>query len=319
MGEWTTPGGVLALALRPPAGSSGNTPVPAGGRRAQVRRPRLRWAPRESHSEVAPGALPRQGWDTGPPELGAQGREAELRATAGLTLFPRLVSTRGRAVPRRGQRCPPAGLMPSARLYPGNRFLSGQRAPRRRGRVSGDVNCGARAPGPDGAPQTQAGARSSAWECAPRRLPPAARPRPAPLPGFSLASAEEVAEDSVRTLGSLCERPRDTRQPLRSSDAAMGPAGAGASWREPRGIRASEAAKVTGEGAGGGVFLKRKIEKAKEMEAAGGRGRGRFRAGRQWPRGCSEAHPGARGLALLFIRVYSHSSVSIPGEKKKLN
>lgn len=267
-----TPGWALALALRLPAGSSGNTPVPAGGRVPRCAGPRLRWAPRESHSGRCPG----RGHRT--PKLGAQGREAEPRATAGLTLFPWLVSTQGRVVPQRGQRCPPAGLMPGARLSPGNRFLSGQRAPRRHGRVSGDVNCGARAPGPDGAPQTQAGARSSAWECAPRRLPPPGRPRPAPLPGFSLAPAEEVVEGSVRTLGSLCERPRDTRQPLRSSDAAMGPAGAGASWREPRGISASEAAKVTGEGAGGGVFLKRKIKKAKEMEGAAGRRRGRFRA-----------------------------------------
>lgn len=34
--------------------------------------------------------------------------------------------------------------------------------------------------------------------------------------------------------------------------------------------------------------------------------------------GCSQAHPGVRGLALLFIRIYSHSSVYIPGEKKKV-
>lgn len=121
MGEWRTPGWVLVLALRLPAGGCEHTsPVPAGGRRAQVRRaaPEV-GAQRKPLRAVAPGALPRQGGDTGPPELGAQGREAELQATAGLTLFPGLVSTQGRAVPRRGQRCPPAGLMPSAWLYPG--------------------------------------------------------------------------------------------------------------------------------------------------------------------------------------------------------
>lgn len=85
----------------------------------------------------------------------------------------------------------------------------------------------------------------------------------------------------MRTLGSLCERPRDTRQPLPSSDAAMGPAGAGASWREPRGIRASEVAKVTGQGSRGDVFLKRKIRKDRKREGAGGRRRGSLRAGRQ--------------------------------------
>ena len=70
----------------------------------------------------------------------------------------------------------------------------------------------------------------------------------------------------MRTLGSLCERPRDTRQPLPSSDAAMGPAGAGASWREPRVIRASEEAKVTGQGTRGGVFLKKENQKGQGKE-----------------------------------------------------
>lgn len=52
---------------------------------------------------------------------------------------------------------------------------------------------------------------------------PAWPPPPGPVPGFSPASVE-VAEESLRKLGSLCERPRDTRQLLPSSDAAMGKA-----------------------------------------------------------------------------------------------
>jgi hypothetical protein len=116
---------------------------------------------------------------------------------------------------------------------------------------------GPQRPGRAAVPQMQAG-RGAAQDaipeppasCLPHPSPP---PPPNPLPGFSPASAE-VAEESVRTLGSLCERPRDTRQPLPSSDAAMGPAALGASWREPRGIRASEAAKVTGEGLEGASF-----------------------------------------------------------------
>lgn len=55
---------------------------------------------------------------------------------------------------------------------------------------------------------------------------PAWPPPPGPVPGFSPASVE-VAEESLRKLGSLCERPRDTRQPLPSSDAAMGKAARG--------------------------------------------------------------------------------------------
>lgn len=123
--------------------------------------------------------------------------------------------------------------MLSAQLYPGNRLVSGQRASRCPSNVTGDVNCGAGAPvrrrlpnaGGD-AEQRLGGAPRTAR---PRPPPLPGRPRPAPLPGFSPASAEDVAVESVRTLGSLCERARDTRQPLPSSDVAMGPAGAGAS------------------------------------------------------------------------------------------
>lgn len=206
MGEWRTPGWVLVLALRLPAGGCEHTsPVPAGGRRAQVRRaaPEV-GAQRKPLRAVAPGALPRQGGDTGPPELGAQGREAELQATAGLTLFPGLVSTQGRAVPRRGQRCPPAGLMPSAWLYRGNRFLSGQRAPRRRGRVSGDVNGGAQSARPGrGSPNAGGGAEQRLGV---RPAPPApARPPPPGLvtwvlPGFRGGGGGGLGEDAGVTL-----------------------------------------------------------------------------------------------------------------------
>lgn len=123
--------------------------------------------------------------------------------------------------------------MPSAWLYPGNRFPPGQRAPRRPSNITGHVNCEAGAPVRRRLPKA-GGDAEQPLGCAPRPaapgLPhPPGCPRPALLPGFSPASAEEVAEDSVRTLGSLCERPRDTRHPLPSSDAAMGPAGAAAS------------------------------------------------------------------------------------------
>lgn len=170
--------------------------------------------------------------------------------------------------------CPETGFSPDKGLRGAPRPPDGERELRGPSARSdrGSPNAGG------GAEQRLGRAPSAARPGLPR---PPFRPRPALLPGFSPASAEEVAEESVRTLGSLCERPRDTRQPLPSSDAAMGPAGAGASWREPRGIRASKAAKVTGEGAGGGAFLKSKTQKAGEREGAGGRRRGRFRAARQ--------------------------------------
>lgn len=73
-------------------------------------------------------------------------------------------------------------------------------------------------------------------------------------------------------------------------------------------------------GAGGGVFFKRKSKrtrKGKERRRTPGLASG---WGDKSRAGCSQAHPGVRGLALLFIRIYSHSSAYIPGEKeKKLN
>lgn len=121
----------------------------------------------------------------------------------------------------------------------------------------------------------------------------------------------------MRTLGSLCERPRDTRQPLPSSDAAMGLAGAGARRTEPRGVRASEAAKVTGEGAGGDVFLKRKTKKARGREGAADDAGADFGVLRQWPRGCSQAHPGVRGLAVIYSCLFPFSSLYSRKKKKK--
>lgn len=207
---------------------------------------------------------------------------APAEVATGLTLpqagqHPRRGSPwKGPAPPTSQQRGPTPS--PGSHREPGHFRTKGSPAPQPR---SGDANGRARAPGPAGLPTRRRGRGAAPGTCAPAQASPLARPPPpAPLPGFSPASAEEVAEESVRTLGSLCERPRDTRQPLPSSDAAMGPAGVGASWREPRGIRASEAAKVTAEGAGGGVFLKSKIKKAGEREGAGGP-RWRFRALRQ--------------------------------------
>lgn len=176
--------------------------------------------------------------------------------------------------------------MRGARLCPGSSVLARTKGsaaprPRSRGRELRRPSARVLARLPDCRARRGAAPRTSPAPPGPG-LPtcPAALARP-PLPGFSPASAEEVAEESVRTLGSLCERPRDTRQPLPSSDAAMGLAGAGASWRKARAIRASEAAKVTGEGAGGGVFLKRKIKRDREREGAGGQRQAGFRAVRQ--------------------------------------
>lgn len=206
MGEWRTPGWVLVLALRLPAGGCEHTsPVPAGGRRAQVRRaaPEV-GAQRKPLRAVAPGALPRQGRHTGPPELGAQGREAELQATAGLTLFPGLVSTQGRAVPRRGQRYPPAVLMPSARLYPGKPVplrTKGSTAPRPRfwgrERRSPSARPGRGSPNAGGGAEQRLGVRPA---------PPApARPPPPGLvtwvlPGFRGGGGGGLGEDAGVTL-----------------------------------------------------------------------------------------------------------------------
>lgn len=66
----------------------------------------------------------------------------------------------------------------------------------------------------------------------------------------------------------------------------------------------------------GASFFKGKAKgtrKGKERRRTPGLASGRGDKSRA---GCSQAHPGVRGLALLFIRIYSHSSVYIPGEKK---
>lgn len=287
-GSWHTP----ITSLR--AGSSGSTPVREGGRRpgapgpSRVGRPEetpLLGGPRSAalpSRAGPPGHLsPSRGW-------GQSSVPALAEVASGLTLFPKPASTQGKEALRRGQHRPPASKEGRRRAPGSNRETSS--FPDKGLLGAPAAFRGMRTAEPErlvrpGLPKCWRGRGAAPGTCAPRRRPrppPLARPPPpAPLPGFSPASAEEVAEESVRTLGSLCERPRDTRQPLPSSDAAMGPAGAGASWREPRGIRASEAAKVTAEGAGGGVFLKSKIKKAREREGAGGPRRGRFRAVRQ--------------------------------------
>lgn len=274
------PGSVLAHALHLPVAvllahlsreAGGRAQVSQAGRVGRPAEAPLRGGRRNAALPVR-GRPSRAARATEPgPVGGRQSWEPALaEAAAGLTLVLQRVSTQRREAPRRGQQSPHGGQMESLGSARGTGSSPDKGLRRLPGSLSARVlprlpKCG---PGRGAAPGT----------CAPRPLPrpsPLARPPPpARLPGFSLASAEEVAEESVRTLGSLCERPRDTRQPLPSSDAAMGPAGEGASWREPRGIRASEAAKVTGERAGGVVVLKRKIKKHRKREGAGGRGRG---------------------------------------------
>lgn len=150
------------------------------------------------------------------------------------------------------------------------------------------------------------------------------RPRPAApappvtwvLPGVRRGGGRGVGEDGGVTLRAA---PRhEAAAPVLG--CSHGPGSAGASWREPRGIRASEAAKVTGEGAGGGVFLKRKIKRDWGREGPGGGRQGWLQGGETIapPAAAGRIPACAASLALLFIRVYSHSSVYIPG-KKKLN
>lgn len=137
--------------------------------------------------------------------------------------------------PLLGMRCPAAGeqgILQSAQLYPAKRFLSGQRAPKR---PSPPLPWWGQEPrtlvAPESAVLCEGGGALARREAVP--MPPASclphpawPPPPGPVPGFSPASVE-VAEESLRKLGSLCERPRDTRQPLPSSDAAMGKAARG--------------------------------------------------------------------------------------------
>lgn len=207
--------------------------------------------------------------------------------------------------PRGGPTPPPACRRPTE-----HRALLGQRARRRPSRVTG--GCELRSLGirsRRGSPNA-GGARSSAGDLRSAPLPrPPHPPGPArALPGFSPASA--AAAVSARTLGSLCERPRDPRQLLASSDAAMARAQGkleGAAWSQS--IRG-------GQGHCRGGRRGRLCKKQKEK----GPGEGRSRRTAPGPRDNSLAAAAkripARGLALLFIRVYSHSSVCIPGKKK---
>lgn len=159
-----------------------------------------------------------------------------------------------------------------ARKAAGLRTKDSAAPPLRPGAGAGPAAAPVRNPG--------AGARARPRRGATCLAPPPPAASPPPLPGLSpAASAEEVAEESVRTLGSLCERPRDTRQPLPSSDAAMGP-GAG----ERRGRAGSEHQRRprSRRGARRGRLVKKGKEKwagkGKDPEQDAGAS---FRAGRQ--------------------------------------
>lgn len=126
--------------------------------------------------------------------------------------------------PREGPRPHQPARRPTEHwALPAKPLLSGQRARRRPSRVTGGCDLRSLGTGSRRGSPNAGGAWSSARDVRSAPLPrPPHPPGPArALPGFSPASAEEAAAVSVRTLGSLCERPRDPRQLLPSSDAAM--------------------------------------------------------------------------------------------------
>lgn len=256
------------------------------------------------------------------PRGGRQSSEPPLaEAATGLTLFPQLVSTQGRGAPRRGPRSPQAckegrcGAPSSARgigSFP-DKGLRGSPAA-----FLGTRTAEPERPSPGAASRLQSAARSGAGDepsatyPRPAHLP--GRPRPAPLPGFSPASAEEVAEESVRTLGSLCERPRDTRQPLPSSDAAMGLAGAGASWWN-QSIRGGQGHR---RGGWRGRLFKKENQKGKGKGRSLGTTPGWLQGGETM---ASRLQAGAsrRAASLCYLFVFIPILRSIFQEKKKLN
>lgn len=281
----------------------------------------------EPRCAAAAGALPCPGGDAqaGAAGAGAPGRDAELGAS------PRGGGHRSDSLPPAGQR--PRQDSPSERN--GGARKPARRADAERPRSARELGSfpdkglrGAPAafpgtrtaeagrPGPGAAPRLRSAARSSAGDepsaTCPRPAHLPGRPRPAPLPGFSPASAEEAAEESVRTLGSLCERPRDTRQPLPSSDAAMGLAGAGAScWNQS--IRGGQGHR---RGGWRGRFFKKENQK--------GQGEGRSRGTTPgWLQGgetmASRLQPGAsrRAASLCYLFVFIPILQFIFQEKKK--
>lgn len=182
--SWRTP--FTSLPAAPPG-----TPVPRGGRAGAPRcsRPRQSWA---SSPPVRGGrgsaALTRRGRPSrsrrGPGE-GGRARSHHWRRRPQVSLPPTGQHPR-QGSPSEGTAEPTSlqgGPMRSAQLCPGNRFFSGQRAPRLPGRVPGDANCGARAPQSwRGFPIAERGAERR-WGRTQRHLPPACPPARPPSPG----------------------------------------------------------------------------------------------------------------------------------------
>lgn len=122
----------------------------------------------------------------------------------------------------------------------------------------------------------------------------------------------------MRTLGSLCERPRDTRQPLRSSDAAMGPAGAG---RAEGAARTHSIRDGQGHWRGGwrGRLFKKENQKgqgnARSRRTAPGPLRGGETIARRRRRGASRR---ARPRAAIYSYLFPFFSLYSRGKKKKV-
>lgn len=214
------PGSVLAHALQLPARRSARHTCPerrAGAPRCA--RPRGSWAssrsphaPRPRERCPAGPGTPKPGPPGPPPRGGKQSSEPALaEAATGLTLFPQLVGTQGRAAPRRGPRSPQAckegrcGAPGSAReigSFP-DKGLRG--AP---GAFLGTRTAEPERPGPGAAPRLQSAARSGAGDepsaACPPACPPARPPSPGPvtwvLPGVGGGGGRGVGENAGVTL-----------------------------------------------------------------------------------------------------------------------